>query len=62
MSLLVASTEDAESIFREVDALNMTSPSYVWIVAEQALLAPNKPDGEIPNIHSLRPAKRQHKK
>ncbi|XP_054715976.1 glutamate [NMDA] receptor subunit 1-like [Uloborus diversus] len=45
--ILYANTEDAESIFREVDALNMTSPGYVWIVSEQALLAPNKPDGAI---------------
>ncbi|XP_071043007.1 glutamate [NMDA] receptor subunit 1 [Parasteatoda tepidariorum] len=45
--ILYASTEDAESIFKEVDALNMTSPGYVWIVSEQALLAPNKPDGVI---------------
>lgn len=43
--ILYANTEDAESIFREVEALNMTSPGYVWIVSEQALLAPNKPDG-----------------
>ncbi|GFU33942.1 glutamate receptor subunit 1 [Nephila pilipes] len=45
--ILYASTEDAESIFREVEALNMTLPGYVWIVSEQALLAPNKPDGAI---------------
>ncbi|XP_055953034.1 glutamate [NMDA] receptor subunit 1-like isoform X2 [Argiope bruennichi] len=45
--ILYASTEDAESIFREVEALNMTTPGYVWIVSEQALLAPNKPDGVI---------------
>ncbi|GBM89035.1 Glutamate [NMDA] receptor subunit 1 [Araneus ventricosus] len=25
----------------------MTIPGYVWIVSEQALLAPNKPDGVI---------------
>lgn len=45
-SSFIGSTEDAESIFREVVALNMTSPGYVWIVSEQALLAPNKPDGQ----------------
>ncbi|CAL1298352.1 unnamed protein product [Larinioides sclopetarius] len=45
--ILYASTEDAEIIFREVEALNMTTPGYVWIVSEQALLAPNKPDGVI---------------
>ncbi|XP_035225626.1 glutamate [NMDA] receptor subunit 1-like, partial [Stegodyphus dumicola] len=45
--ILYANSEDAESIFKEVEALNMTSPGYVWIVSEQALLAPNKPDGVL---------------
>ncbi|GIY57740.1 glutamate receptor subunit 1 [Caerostris extrusa] len=32
------------------EALNMTLPGYVWIVSEQALLAPNKPDDENPEM------------
>ncbi|XP_022253390.1 glutamate [NMDA] receptor subunit 1-like [Limulus polyphemus] len=43
--ILYANTEDAESIFREVEQLKMTSPGYVWIVSEQALMAANRPDG-----------------
>ncbi|XP_076351291.1 glutamate [NMDA] receptor subunit 1-like isoform X2 [Tachypleus tridentatus] len=43
--ILYANTEDAESIFREVEQLKMSSPGYIWVVSEQALLASNRPDG-----------------
>ncbi|XP_022251422.1 glutamate [NMDA] receptor subunit 1-like isoform X3 [Limulus polyphemus] len=43
--ILYANTEDAESIFREVEQLKMTSSGFIWIVSEQVLMAPNKPDG-----------------
>ncbi|XP_022238810.1 glutamate [NMDA] receptor subunit 1-like, partial [Limulus polyphemus] len=43
--ILYANTEDAESIFREVEQLKMISPAYVWIVSEQSLKAANRPDG-----------------
>ena len=32
-------------IFRDAAALNMTGAGYVWIVTEQALEAPNAPEG-----------------
>lgn len=32
-------------IFRDAAALNMTGTGYVWIVTEQALDAPNVPEG-----------------
>ncbi|KAI1283714.1 Glutamate [NMDA] receptor subunit 1 [Halotydeus destructor] len=43
--ILYASKEDAEAIFGELERQNMTGPGYVWLVSEQALRAPNKPDG-----------------
>lgn len=43
--ILYANTKDADGIFREVERLNMTNPGYVWLVSEQALLAPTKLDG-----------------
>lgn len=43
--ILYANSDDAEAIFTEIVSLNMTSPGYVWLVSEQALKAPNKPDG-----------------
>uniref|UniRef100_T1J761 Glutamate [NMDA] receptor subunit 1 n=1 Tax=Strigamia maritima TaxID=126957 RepID=T1J761_STRMM len=43
--LIYASTEDAEVIFRDAENLNMTEAGFVWLVTEQALDAPNRPDG-----------------
>ncbi|XP_076654461.1 glutamate ionotropic receptor NMDA type subunit 1 isoform X2 [Halictus rubicundus] len=43
--LLYASKTDADVIFRDAAALNMTGAGYVWIVTEQALDAPNAPEG-----------------
>ncbi|KAK0095902.1 hypothetical protein PV326_007060 [Microctonus aethiopoides] len=43
--LMYASQTDAEVIFRDAAALNMTGAGYVWIVTEQALDAPNAPEG-----------------
>ncbi|XP_076674590.1 glutamate ionotropic receptor NMDA type subunit 1 isoform X2 [Andrena cerasifolii] len=43
--LLYASKTDASVIFQDAAALNMTSAGYVWIVTEQALDAPNAPEG-----------------
>ncbi|XP_031848301.1 glutamate ionotropic receptor NMDA type subunit 1 isoform X2 [Nomia melanderi] len=43
--LLYASKTDANVIFRDAAALNMTGAGYVWIVTEQALDAPNAPEG-----------------
>ncbi|KAI1284272.1 Glutamate [NMDA] receptor subunit 1 [Halotydeus destructor] len=43
--ILYASKEDAEAIFGELERQNMTGPGYVWLVSEQDLRAPNKPDG-----------------
>ncbi|XP_011300485.1 glutamate [NMDA] receptor subunit 1 isoform X1 [Fopius arisanus] len=43
--LMYASEKDAEIIFKEAAALNMTGAGYVWIVTEQALDAPNAPEG-----------------
>ncbi|KAH7939110.1 hypothetical protein HPB52_005873 [Rhipicephalus sanguineus] len=45
--VLYATAEDATGIYSEVAFLNMTSPGYVWIVSEQALRAPNVPDGVL---------------
>lgn len=36
---------DAKVIFRDAASLNMTGAGYVWIVTEQALDAPNAPEG-----------------
>ncbi|XP_012278038.1 glutamate [NMDA] receptor subunit 1 [Orussus abietinus] len=43
--LMYAIKSDAEVIFRDAAALNMTGAGYVWIVTEQALQAPNAPEG-----------------
>ncbi|KAG5345207.1 NMDA1 protein, partial [Acromyrmex charruanus] len=43
--LMYASKKDAEVIFNDASNLNMTGAGYVWIVTEQALDAPNAPDG-----------------
>ncbi|KAK8764714.1 hypothetical protein V5799_032678 [Amblyomma americanum] len=45
--VLYATAEDATGIYSEVAFLNMTSPGYIWIVSEQALRAPNVPDGVL---------------
>lgn len=41
------STEDAQTIFRDAAAHNMTEAGHVWIVTEQALNANNTPDGVL---------------
>lgn len=41
------SKEDAQVIFRDAAAQNMTEAGYVWIVTEQALNAKNVPDGAL---------------
>lgn len=43
--ILCSSRKDAEVIFRDAAYLNMTGAGYVWIVTEQALDAPNAPEG-----------------
>ncbi|XP_034949812.1 glutamate [NMDA] receptor subunit 1 [Chelonus insularis] len=43
--LMYASQKDAEVIFRDAATLNMTGAGYAWIVTEQALDAPNVPEG-----------------
>ncbi|XP_066591394.1 glutamate [NMDA] receptor subunit 1 isoform X2 [Prorops nasuta] len=43
--LMYASKTDARVIFRDAAAMNMTGAGYVWIVTEQALDAPNVPEG-----------------
>ncbi|XP_048260195.1 glutamate [NMDA] receptor subunit 1 isoform X1 [Bombus terrestris] len=43
--LLYTSKTDASVIFQDAAALNMTGAGYVWIVTEQALDAPNAPEG-----------------
>ncbi|XP_059473836.1 glutamate [NMDA] receptor subunit 1 [Neocloeon triangulifer] len=45
--LLYAGKEDAEVIFREAAALNMTETGHVWILTEQALQAKNVPEGAL---------------
>lgn len=45
--LMYASKIDAEVIFRDAAARNMTEAGYVWIVTEQALDATNVPEGTI---------------
>lgn len=42
--LFYYSAEDAELIFRDAEALNLTESGYAWIVTEQALL-PTAPIG-----------------
>ncbi|XP_077291184.1 glutamate ionotropic receptor NMDA type subunit 1 [Arctopsyche grandis] len=43
--LMYASKTDAEVIFRDAAALNMTEVGFVWLVTEQALAANNAPAG-----------------
>ncbi|KAF7391422.1 hypothetical protein HZH68_010965 [Vespula germanica] len=43
--LMYATKTDAKVIFRDAASLNMTGAGYVWIVTEQALDAPNAPEG-----------------
>ncbi|XP_074647409.1 glutamate receptor ionotropic, NMDA 1-like isoform X3 [Tubulanus polymorphus] len=45
--LLSASKEDATVFFKDVVALNMSDPGYVWILSEQALEAENAPSGAL---------------
>ena len=45
--ILYANAEDATSIFKEIESRNMTDPGYVWLVSEQALHAPNRPNGVL---------------
>ncbi|CAH1390907.1 unnamed protein product [Nezara viridula] len=45
--LLYASKKDANVIFKDAAALNMTYAGYVWIVTEQALDVQNVPIGAI---------------
>lgn len=45
--LVISSKEDAQVIFRDAAAQNMTESGYVWIVTEQALNANNVPDGAL---------------
>jgi hypothetical protein len=41
------STEDAEIIYNDAEALNLTGTGYAWIVTEQALLPHNTPKGYV---------------
>nr|XP_018899314.1 PREDICTED: glutamate [NMDA] receptor subunit 1 isoform X2 [Bemisia tabaci] len=45
--MYASSKKDAEVIFRDAEALNMTDAGYVWIVTEQVLNASNAPEGII---------------
>lgn len=45
--ICTSSKEDAQVIFRDAAAQNMTEAGYVWIVTEQALNADNVPDGAL---------------
>ena len=37
--------DDAEKIYEKAAAMNMFEPGNVWLVTEQALAAPNTPEG-----------------
>lgn len=39
-------SEDADTIFNDAQALNLTEETYAWIVTEQALNAQNVPVGK----------------
>ncbi|XP_015793842.1 glutamate [NMDA] receptor subunit 1 [Tetranychus urticae] len=53
--ILYASREAAIKIFKEIERLNMTGYGYVWLVSEQALGAPNVPNGVIgPSLRNAR--------
>lgn len=45
--LLYANELDAQSIFVEVNRLNLTESGYVWLISEQALKASNVPNGVL---------------
>ncbi|GAB6030252.1 Glutamate [NMDA] receptor subunit 1 [Chamberlinius hualienensis] len=45
--LLYASAEDAETIFRDAEELNMTGAGYAWLVTEQSLEASNIFNGAL---------------
>uniref|UniRef100_A0A1B6E0C7 Glutamate [NMDA] receptor subunit 1 n=1 Tax=Clastoptera arizonana TaxID=38151 RepID=A0A1B6E0C7_9HEMI len=45
--LMYASKADARIIFRDATLLKMTDSGFVWIVTEQALEAPNVPEGVL---------------
>jgi len=45
--ILYSNKNDAVHIFRIFEELNMTTSGFVWLVSEQALSAPNKPNGLI---------------
>src|SRR6185369_987916 len=43
--LLYTNELDAQSIFIEVNRLNLTENGYVWLISEQAMKASNVPNG-----------------
>ncbi|XP_014670217.1 PREDICTED: glutamate [NMDA] receptor subunit 1-like [Priapulus caudatus] len=43
--LMYANAEDAAVIYQAAGGVNMTGSGYVWIVSEEALQVPNRPDG-----------------
>uniref|UniRef100_A0A8B8AHB9 Glutamate [NMDA] receptor subunit 1 n=1 Tax=Crassostrea virginica TaxID=6565 RepID=A0A8B8AHB9_CRAVI len=45
--LLSATEEDADHIFRDAEALNLTGEGYAWIVSEQALTSAYVPEGTL---------------
>ncbi|XP_062566028.1 glutamate [NMDA] receptor subunit 1-like isoform X2 [Saccostrea cucullata] len=45
--LLSAMQEDADQIFQDAKALNLTGEGYAWIVSEQALSSPYVPEGTL---------------
>ncbi|XP_061169322.1 glutamate [NMDA] receptor subunit 1-like isoform X2 [Saccostrea echinata] len=45
--LLSATQEDADQIFQDAKALNLTGEGYAWIVSEQALRSPYVPEGTL---------------
>lgn len=45
INVLFADYANAETVLSQIIALNMTGPDNVWIVSEQALMAPNLPLG-----------------
>lgn len=44
--LLLKREEDADQIFRDAEALNLTGEGYAWIVSEQALTSASVPEGK----------------
>lgn len=44
--LLLKREEDADQIFRDAEALNLTGEGYAWIVSEQALTSTSVPEGK----------------